>query len=100
MRQAKIWLASLFVLAACSFSCFLSMPFHLQDLLNMKAQYLTPGLWQMEGIEFWSALIFETPFALIRSGALNLLILALALFTLVLLLYCIARAYTLSRKVN
>ena len=100
MRQAKIWLASLFVLAACSFSCFLSMPFHLQDLLNIKAQYLTPGLWQMEGIEFWSALIFETPFALIRSGALNLLILALALFTLVLQLYCIARAYTLSRKVN
>ena len=76
------------------------MPFHLQDLLNMKAQYLTPGLWQMEGIEFWSALIFETPFALIRSGALNLLILALALFTLVLLLYCIARAYTLSRKLK
>lgn len=100
MRQAKIWLASFSVLVACSCACFLSIPFHLQDLLNLKAQYLTPGLWKMEGIEFWSALLFETPFALVRSGAFNLLILAFALLTLGLLIYFLAKAYALSRKVK
>ena len=100
MRQAKIWLASFFVIAAFSCSYFLTIPYHLQDLLNIKAQYLTPGLWEMEGISFWSALLFETPFALVRSGAFNLLILAFTLLTLGRLLYCLAKAYTLSRKVK
>lgn len=29
--------------------------------------YLTEGLWSMEGSLFWKALIFETPFVLLRS---------------------------------
>lgn len=28
--------------------------------------YLTEGLWQMEGALFWKALLFETPFVLVR----------------------------------
>lgn len=28
--------------------------------------FLTPGLWNMEGAEFWSAFLFELPFALLR----------------------------------
>lgn len=28
--------------------------------------YLTEGLWSMEGSLFWKALLFETPFALLR----------------------------------
>lgn len=28
--------------------------------------YLTEGLWQMEGSLFWKALLFETPFVLLR----------------------------------
>lgn len=29
--------------------------------------YLTPGLWEMEGLDFWRAFLFETPFALGRG---------------------------------
>lgn len=32
-----------------------------------KNWYFTPGLWQLEGISFWWAFLFETPFALMRG---------------------------------
>lgn len=32
--------------------------------------YLTEGLWDMEGSLFWIALIFETPFVILRSSPL------------------------------
>lgn len=35
-------------------------------LFNPKASYLTEGLWEKEGVSFWSAFLFETPFAMIR----------------------------------
>lgn len=34
---------------------------------NPKSLYLTPGLWQKTGTEFWRAFLFETPFALFRG---------------------------------
>lgn len=34
-----------------------------QDIL-----FLTPGLWEMQGTEFWSALFFELPFVLLRAS--------------------------------
>ena len=98
MRQAKMALTSFLITLPCFCAYFLADPFHIQDLFNIKAQYLTPGLWEMEGIKFWSALLFETPFALLRSGALHLLMLIFALLIPVLLLYYIAKAYTLSRR--
>jgi hypothetical protein len=33
---------------------------------NPKLLYLTQGLWEMSGGDFWKAFIFETPFALFR----------------------------------
>ena len=35
--------------------------------LNPKTLYLTPGLWEMSGSEFWKHFWFETPFALMRG---------------------------------
>lgn len=32
-----------------------------------KEWYLTPGLWKLEGLSFWWAFLFETPFALMRG---------------------------------
>lgn len=37
-------------------------------LFNPKQLYYTPGLWEMAGIDFWGAFLFETPFALIRAS--------------------------------
>ncbi|MEK4229650.1 DUF2812 domain-containing protein [Solibacillus sp. FSL H8-0538] len=33
---------------------------------SIKAQYLTPGLWDKEGSAFWFSFLFETPFAMMR----------------------------------
>lgn len=35
-------------------------------LFNLKLLYLTEGLWERSGSDFWKAFIFETPFALFR----------------------------------
>jgi Protein of unknown function (DUF2812). len=35
--------------------------------INLKALYLTPGLWERSGEAFWNAFWFETPFALMRG---------------------------------
>ncbi|MFC3802374.1 DUF2812 domain-containing protein [Cohnella sp. GCM10012308] len=35
-------------------------------LFNIKASYLTEGLWEKEGAAFWRAFLFETPFAMFR----------------------------------
>lgn len=35
--------------------------------LMPETWYLTPGLWEMHGTEFWRAFLFETPFALGRG---------------------------------
>ncbi|UJF33373.1 DUF2812 domain-containing protein [Paenibacillus hexagrammi] len=36
-------------------------------LVNPKSLYYTPGLWQLNGMTFWRAFLFETPFALGRG---------------------------------
>ena len=36
------------------------------NFLDIRNWYLTPGLWQMQGEWFWKAIIFETPFAVMR----------------------------------
>ncbi|WP_339176341.1 DUF2812 domain-containing protein [Solibacillus sp. FSL R5-0691] len=36
---------------------------------NLKDAYYTPGLWDKNGYDFWSAFLFETPFAITRFGS-------------------------------
>ena len=40
-----------------------------KGFINPKELYLTPGLWDLEGISFWFYFLFETPFALLRGFA-------------------------------
>jgi len=39
---------------------------------NPRELYLTHGLWEMSGIGFWRAFIFETPFALMRGFSMSI----------------------------
>lgn len=41
--------------------------FDFKKILHLKDLYYTPGLWNMEGVHFWRAFLFETPFAVIRG---------------------------------
>lgn len=79
LRYCK-YLATLFI-------CFLPiiMNLNLVNLLSSytyKSAYLTPGLWQKSGTEFWSAFAFETPFALFRIFASWLLVFLVVTFLL------------------
>lgn len=39
------------------------------QFINLKEAYYTPGLWNKNGFDFWSAFLFETPFAITRFGS-------------------------------
>lgn len=69
------------------FLCYTVLYFQLANnqtysIWNPKTLFLTPGLWQKEGIAFWSAFLFELPFAFFRSGLIFLIMFAGALFYL------------------
>ena len=49
------------------------------SIFNLKSLYLTPGLWALEGKEFWLRFLFETPFAFMRlAGPLAFLFVVVA----------------------
>ncbi|MBG9981232.1 DUF2812 domain-containing protein [Facklamia sp. DSM 111018] len=63
--------------------------------LNPKSAYLTQGLWERQGTEFWQAFLFETPFALLRIFS--------DLFWVVMLIYFVYRtlsSYLKYRQLN
>jgi Protein of unknown function (DUF2812). len=60
-------------------------------LRDPKTLYQTPGLWELNGGAFWSAFLFETPFALFR-GLLWAFIPAIILIYLY-FLYCANKQY-------
>lgn len=39
----------------------------MNTVFSPKELYLTPDLWELKGVDFWWALLFETPFALMRG---------------------------------
>lgn len=39
------------------------------QFMNLKSAYFTPGLWDKEGIDFFSAFLLETPLALLRFSS-------------------------------
>ncbi|RKP47906.1 DUF2812 domain-containing protein [Cohnella endophytica] len=49
-------------------------------LFDIKASYLTNGLWEREGSKFWRAFIFETPFAMLRFLPPWIFMIACAMF--------------------
>lgn len=43
--------------------------FDFRKIFHLKEMYYTPGLWEMKGVQFWWAFLFETPFAVGRGLA-------------------------------
>lgn len=56
-----------------------SSPHH-SLLSDLKSLYFTPDLWQMHGSRFWQHFLFETPFVLLRTIPVFLLIIFLFSF--------------------
>lgn len=53
---------------------------HGYQLLQPKTWFLTPGLWERDGQSFWFGFFLELPFALFRSGIIEWLLLAIAIY--------------------
>jgi len=54
----------------------------LEAFTNPRGLYLTPGLWELSGSAFWSAFLFETPFALMRGFSTSIGILIFLMYVL------------------
>lgn len=78
-RLATYYGTTMFLFVVILFALF-SNPNSDLVYFNPKDAYLTPGLWQKGGLTFWSAFLFETPFALMRFGAIWLLLIMTLLF--------------------
>lgn len=62
-RLSNIWLSCAVVFVPY----LISMKANLNTVFTPKEWYITPDLWELEGISFWWAFLFETPFALMRG---------------------------------
>lgn len=72
-RLATYYATSMFPLLILLIALYSNQQSELFNL-NPKAAYFTPGLWQKDGLSFWLAFLFETPFALMRFGSVWLLL--------------------------
>ena len=55
-----------------AFFCFMMMFItfdNIKQFTNLKSAFYTPGIWEMEGLEFATAMLIESPFALIRFSS-------------------------------
>lgn len=79
-RIANLWLSFAFIfLPLLIVNIFFSYN-STYTLFSPKEWYLTPGLWEREGWNFWSAFLFETPFAVSRGIPFLWLLLVLILY--------------------
>ncbi|MDR0287763.1 MAG: DUF2812 domain-containing protein [Clostridiales bacterium] len=47
------------------------------SFLEPRSWYFTPGIWEKTSVDFWRAFLFETPFAIMRSGLPFIVLIAL-----------------------
>ncbi|MBZ9618492.1 DUF2812 domain-containing protein [Clostridium estertheticum] len=66
-KLSTMWLS----MAACYIPIFISLvttkTIGINEVLNPKLLYYTPGLWQRTGTSFFTAFLIETPFAMMRG---------------------------------
>lgn len=92
-RISFMWMtmAVIYLPLACS---FITTGFiRAQSIFNWKSLYLTPGLWELKGIHFWRAFLFETPFALLRGFGWTGFLLVVAIYA-----YYALKSYLLYRR--
>lgn len=68
-RMADVWLNLAISYIPIAVTLYLTKFADFGSILNPKSLYLTPGLWELTGLSFWKAFLFETPFALGRGFA-------------------------------
>jgi hypothetical protein len=71
-RYKRFGLFNLFVALLSATYAFAFRPITIEAFgwlsVDLPDWYLTPGLWELSGLAFWRALLFETPFVIGRIG--------------------------------
>lgn len=92
-RLSKYWL-SLSSVSSIYFITFLQLnKIDVNNFINIKSLYLTPGLWERSGFWFWFGLLFETPFVILRNFMWLIFLIVLMIF-----LYYTCKSYYLYYK--
>ena len=92
-KLSNMW-ASLAIAYLPFLAVLISMRYiNVNAMMNPKLLYLTPGLWEMNGLTFWRHFLFETPFAISR-GFIWLLI----PFVIIIYAICAVKVELLYRK--
>lgn len=79
-RLSAMWIQLALIYAVFVLGLSGSGGMRLMAIFNPKLLYLTPGLWERQGVEFWRAFWFETPFAVYRGTLVYFLIILLSLY--------------------
>ena len=79
-RLSQMMLFFLFILIPLIVFSYTKGTFNLNAFIDPKSLYLTPGLWDMSGVDFWRRFIFETPFAIMRGFSLSLTVVFLTTY--------------------
>jgi len=79
-RLSYSMLFILFFLIPLTIFSYIKGMINLNVFFDPKILYLTPGLWDMSGLDFWRRFIFETPFALMRGFFWSLTIILLVIY--------------------
>lgn len=79
-RYAKVSLESAYSFLPLLVIFYVTDIINLEAFVNPTALYLTPGLWDKTGTAFWSAFLFETPFALMRGFAWSFIPITIILY--------------------
>ncbi len=66
-RFSNMWMTLAVCYLVMSVSFISRGLINVSSMLNPKSLYLTPGLWEKSGAEFWRRFLFETPFAFFRG---------------------------------
>lgn len=66
-RLSNIWLSCAVVFVPYLMSMKAGGWINLNTTFSPKEWYITPDLWKLDGVSFWWAFLFETPFALMRG---------------------------------
>ncbi|WP_284645126.1 DUF2812 domain-containing protein [Paenibacillus silviterrae] len=66
-RQSEMWAALAWTFTPIMVVFITNDTIHPEAILDPQSLYLTPGLWEMNGSDFWRAFLFETPFAFFRG---------------------------------
>lgn len=66
-RLSNMWLSCTIAFVINLAATIIGGWINLDTLFTPQEWYLTPGIWELKGVSFWWAFLFETPFALQRG---------------------------------